>query len=146
MFTRLSTWRHGRGFGVHSPLAYRLIADILRDRPAYYADSRIDAMSANKRARRIARIVVRLAAYFRPASFGGSDADMDIVRLADSRITRAPGVETADFVIERTDSMTHITVGRRGSGTGPLTLTNLRDLTVTIHRAGLSQTTVNTTL
>ena len=33
-------WRHGRGFGVHSPMAYHLIHEVIRDRSAVYYHER----------------------------------------------------------------------------------------------------------
>ena len=30
-------WRHGRGFGIHSPFAFRFITEVLRLRTPYYA-------------------------------------------------------------------------------------------------------------
>lgn len=63
-------WRHTRGFGVHSPFAYRLIRYAVRPRPdyAFYADSDLeeDAVTSGcsghelKRARRLLRLAATL--------------------------------------------------------------------------------------
>ena len=44
-------WRHGHGFGVHSPYAYRLVRDVLRPGRgyAYYAYADIDHMLNSRR-------------------------------------------------------------------------------------------------
>ena len=44
-------WRHGHGFGVHSPYAYRLVRDVLRPGRgyAYYAYADIDRMLNGRR-------------------------------------------------------------------------------------------------
>lgn len=60
-------WRHGRGFGVHSPFAYNFITGTLRERLPYYAYERIEATCSTlsditlsvKRLKLIFRIIVR---------------------------------------------------------------------------------------
>lgn len=44
IFNIINRWRHTLGYGVHSPLAYRIIKECVHpdSRYAYYADSRID--------------------------------------------------------------------------------------------------------
>lgn len=60
-------WRHTRGFGVHSPAAYRLLRYAVRPRPdyAYYADRDIEAeghhSGCSALQRRRARRLMRLA-------------------------------------------------------------------------------------
>ncbi len=41
ILSRLQRWRHSRGFGVHSPFAFRFITGTLRQPYAYYAYSRL---------------------------------------------------------------------------------------------------------
>lgn len=69
-FEWFKTWRHGRGFGVHSPLAFSLLGEVLRtpDGVAYYDEEAISRIFPRGRQRRIARTVYRLAAYVNPAS------------------------------------------------------------------------------
>lgn len=64
-FTR---WRHSRGFGVHSPFAFRVISDVIRLRYSYYGYDLIDTTAHShgataterKEARFLLRIVGRL--------------------------------------------------------------------------------------
>lgn len=56
-------WRHTHGYGVHSPLAFRLIRECVHpdDNYAYYADSRIDWIFADdKHMRFCLRMLIRL--------------------------------------------------------------------------------------
>ena len=32
LLSRLRGWRHGRGFGIHSPFAFRFITEVLRQK------------------------------------------------------------------------------------------------------------------
>lgn len=52
-----SRWRHGRGFGIHSPFAYRFITEVLRQEMGYYAYLRLPG---NERYRTIFRIILAL--------------------------------------------------------------------------------------
>lgn len=68
-------WRHGRGFGVHSPWAFRVIDEVLHEKSAYYNYPRVDALAGAGR-ERAARAVFRLLIHFRPSSvtvFGGDE-------------------------------------------------------------------------
>lgn len=141
----LSRWRHGRGFGVHSPLAYELISTVLPDSPAYYADTAINASARSRRQARIGRIVVRLVARFRPATVCCPPEWRQAVRAADSRIRLVDRHDDADMAIEDCDSAVSIRIGRQDNP-GPLTLTNESDLTINVYRRGLSRQTINTIL
>lgn len=64
-FSIIDRWRHTRGYGVHSPLAYRIVKECIRPDTAYgyYSDDIIDhELHDHPRARRQARLLVRLAA------------------------------------------------------------------------------------
>ena len=64
-FSIIDRWRHTRGYGVHSPLAYRIVKECIRPDAAYgyYSDDIIDhELHDHPRARRQARLLVRLAA------------------------------------------------------------------------------------
>lgn len=57
----IKRWWRSRGYGVHSPLAYRLITRVLCDEGAdYYAFSDIDPLCADAMERRLAHRVYRL--------------------------------------------------------------------------------------
>lgn len=61
--------RHGRGFGVHSPFAYRFIREVLRERCAFYAYEAVDAEAhAWPGGSRGARLLLRVTAWAHPAS------------------------------------------------------------------------------
>ena len=62
-------WRHTRGYGVHSPLAYRIVCDVLQEHDRYYAYPEIDAATRSSergcgRCMRRARMLHRLASRF----------------------------------------------------------------------------------
>jgi hypothetical protein len=52
-------WRHSKGFGIHSPFAYRFITEVLCQPLPYYSYSRIGSDKD-------LRLLVRLLAFFRP--------------------------------------------------------------------------------
>lgn len=62
----LADMRHGRGFGVHSPWAYTMVMDVLRQKAAYYRYGDVDALFARKADRRVARAVFRILVSLRP--------------------------------------------------------------------------------
>lgn len=62
----LSRWRHGHGFGVHSPWAYRVITEVIGEHAKYYAYPEIDALFGRRR--KTARTVFRLLVFLRPAN------------------------------------------------------------------------------
>lgn len=60
--------RHSRGFGVHSPFAYRFIREVLRERCAYYAYADVDTLAAAWPGGRAgARLLLRLCVWRRPS-------------------------------------------------------------------------------
>ena len=42
---RFKRWRHGRGFGIHSPFAYSFVKETLRQKLPYYAYELIDGIA-----------------------------------------------------------------------------------------------------
>ncbi len=88
-------WRRSRGFGIHSPFAYDLIVNTLRERRCrYYLYAGIE--SQYKADSKILKLILRLVSRLRPASVSavGSLADVvtAIARHADSAvITDSPG-------------------------------------------------------
>ncbi|MDE6396886.1 MAG: hypothetical protein K2K84_06420 [Muribaculaceae bacterium] len=105
----LSTWRHGRGFGIHSPLAYDLLTVTLREprRTGYYAYRDLNGLGGDGRKRRLARIVFRLVSRFSPRRVAvcGTPEDLrywkSVVALASRRATvEAWGrIDNPDMVI-----------------------------------------------
>ena len=75
--------RHGRGFGVHSPFAYRFIREVLRERCAYYAYDRVDALAAEwPGGVSGARMLFRVAAFVNPSHAAASGVAAAIVGMA----------------------------------------------------------------
>lgn len=75
LFERYKRWRHGRGFGVHSPLAYSLVCNVVQEHTGYdyYGYTYIHDCLNNssmpmRRQRRRARMLHRLAARFAHSS------------------------------------------------------------------------------
>lgn len=76
-------WRCGKGYGVHSPFAYRMITCVLRGRGEYYASSRLYAMPDGG----LLRLLFRLVCDFEPVRVYGLRSEERVaVSLADSRI------------------------------------------------------------
>lgn len=146
LLRHLSTLRHGRGFGVHSPLAYELISAVLRDRPAYYGDANIKLLYKCRRQRRTARVILRLIARFEPKTVYCHPLYAPVVSLAGSTICLIKDDDKADMTVQIESGHTIITIGQREAGFGPLILDNENDLKIIIYRAGLSPTLINTTL
>lgn len=142
---RLSTIRHGRGFGVHSPIAYRLIREVLPDKPAYYGDKEIDRIFADPRSRRIARILLRLIACFEPESVYIETPYDTVPELCGCNAARLSEPNGAQLAL--TDAVGKITI-RCGTPDldGPVTLDNEKDLRIVVYRKGLSECRINTTL
>lgn len=62
-------WRHNRGYGVHSPLAYRIVKDCIRPdkRYGFYSDAYIDfEYIEDRKALKNARLALRLVNLLRP--------------------------------------------------------------------------------
>lgn len=70
---RFRRWRATRGYGVHSPLAYRLVTDAMRPPRdvAFYGEERLeefaDAKGLPRRELRRARLLLRLTAALQPS-------------------------------------------------------------------------------
>lgn len=146
----LTARRHGRGFGVHSPLAYELITGVLRDRPAYYGDAEIARQGVSRRQQRLARIVLRLTARFCPSTaFADPESTLYLsaAKIARKSLKTTSTASEADIAFTREGRLLKIRVGHPESPTpGPLVLTNRRDIEITIYRRGLSPVTILTHL
>lgn len=110
---RYKRWRHGRGFGIHSPFAYDFITRTLRERLPYYAYDRFEALAASQRLgvlelKRL-RLIFRIAVRFNPASaiiIGDRNASLQKVALKSVRrnVNFAPEPSDADLIIINDDS------------------------------------------
>ncbi len=81
-------WRHARGFGIHSPSAYRLVREVLRPGSAYayyaYEDiGRARRALPNLLSQNELELIFRLLLHFRPASVcipsGPSSATLEFI-------------------------------------------------------------------
>lgn len=63
---RISRMRHGRGFGVHSPWAYRVLTEVLREKAQYYCYPRLDKIFGDEAP--VARALFRLTVFLSPES------------------------------------------------------------------------------
>lgn len=64
LFDYINRWRHTKGYGVHSPLAFRIVRECLMPdgEYGYYGDGTIEqTLPDDRRLRRHARILLRLA-------------------------------------------------------------------------------------
>ncbi len=116
---RYKRWRHGRGFGIHSPFAYDFITRTLRERLPYYAYDSLDAKAAAEsiRLRRL-RLLFRIAVRFNPATVAivgerHADAEVAAVKAARSTVKVTGDPAEADMVIVNDDSQAVGSVGQR---------------------------------
>lgn len=79
-------WRHGRGFGVHSPWAYAVIAEALRNPCTYYNEDAARRLMTRRSDRRAAGAVFRIIAHQKPSSVTvfGTPQWHEVARLAGS--------------------------------------------------------------
>ena len=98
----LRRWRHGRGFGIHSPFAFRFVTETLRQPCAYYAYGSVGAD-------RTLRLIVRLVVALRPAAVAlaapGTARWADAIRLADSRLKLVDDLSAAELIIADCSAM-----------------------------------------
>lgn len=65
----LARFRHRKGYGVHSPFAFRFITDVIYERHPYYAYTELDKalpLSMRLRQRKGLHLLLRLANYLQP--------------------------------------------------------------------------------
>ena len=110
IFDAYIRWRHTRGFGVHSPLAFRLVEDVLTSKYEYYAYPEIEDATdtaaphpglTRRRALMLHRLAGRLP-HCREAYLGDVPEQMRLaVRLAgrsgEGRLTVAVAPSLEDF-------------------------------------------------
>ncbi|MBD5291574.1 MAG: hypothetical protein HDS24_05880 [Bacteroides sp.] len=94
IFRRYLRWRHSRGFGVHSPYAFRIIERVIRPGgAARYGDARIRyaMQGAPRRWGNYARMLLRLVGELRPASvFIPTDVHAVFITALNAASTRTP--------------------------------------------------------
>lgn len=112
-------WRHGRGFGVHSPLAYALVTEVLRKQRCYaYHAEQYPSLGGGVLCRARARMLVRLAAFADARAADVSHIDDPCVRRTVIDVLRAysPDIRFsaggADIVV--TDSASAYDIPRPG--------------------------------
>lgn len=74
-------WRHTRGYGVHSPLAFSIVKECIRPdkRYGFYCDAYLDfEYHEDRSGRRRARMIIRLLHLLRPACVWMPDSDKRI--------------------------------------------------------------------
>lgn len=84
-------WCRSRGFGVHSPFAFRFITVVLRGRDMYYATQRLESMPDPE----WHRLLFRLVCEFSPSRIEAirlTSRERETIALADSRTVVAVGV------------------------------------------------------
>ena len=101
-------WRHTRGYGVHSPLAFRIVKECIHPdrRYGFYCDPYLDfEYHEDRRGLRRARLVIRLLNLLRPTHVWMPDADkrtVEAIRMIMPRMRVATQKEcpkTTDFII-----------------------------------------------
>ena len=91
----LDRLRHGHGFGVHSPFAYRFITGCLRESLPYYAYDTVTSP--------VHRLVFRIAVYFRPDTYHVCGIPPQTVSLACPRASATPP-DAASLLIYAADT------------------------------------------
>lgn len=69
LYDRFKRWKRSKGFGVHSPEAYRMVRRVIRPRKefAFYGEEHLDLSEAPRRLVRQAKLLLRLTAYEQPS-------------------------------------------------------------------------------
>ena len=71
LFHRYIRWRHSKGYGVHSPYAYRFVTEVLKPgNYGYYAYHQLESFNRNLKTRRVsffreAKFLIRLAIFLK---------------------------------------------------------------------------------
>ncbi|MDE5996928.1 MAG: hypothetical protein K2G77_01825 [Muribaculaceae bacterium] len=101
-------WRHTRGYGVHSPLAYRIVKDCIRPdrRYGFYSDAYLDfEYHEDLRGLKNAKITLRLINLLRPKRIwiaGGDKRLYTALKMAFQKIqfsTQKECPKNVDFII-----------------------------------------------
>lgn len=89
LLSRYLRWRHGRGFGIHSPFAFRFITEVLRQRLPYYGYADIPAD------RRL-RLLYRLVVFFRPVRVAVVSSAPEMLERTVRRASASVAISNAD--------------------------------------------------
>lgn len=101
----LRRWRHSRGFGVHSPSAFRLIREVLRPsrRYVFYAYAEIAEMSSDKEEYAELSLIFRLLVDFQPSKVAVKGCSQNVGKVAKLALPSAQinneYTSDSDFVI-----------------------------------------------
>ncbi len=104
----LERWRHTHGYGVHSPLAYRIVKDCLRPdrRYAFYSDAYLDfEYHEDRKGLKNAKMALRLINLLRPKRIwlpGGDKRLCTALKMSFPKIQMATQKEcpkNIDFII-----------------------------------------------
>lgn len=96
--------RHAKGFGIHSPFAYRFITEVLNQRLPYYRYSEIDLMATGRLRPRDLRLVFRLATFFRTSNIRVTGATDDEVRALRAAAAATGAAGDGDILAIHLDS------------------------------------------
>lgn len=100
MFEAYLRWRHTRGFGVHSPFAYRVLTEVITCPHGYYGFHSINRglTPAQRRSRPAvrARMLLRLAVFLRPATVALPASGSALWRVAVKEGYRKARIVTPD--------------------------------------------------
>lgn len=79
----INRWRHTLGYGVHSPLAFRIVKECVHPdtRYAYYADSIIQSYSESAEMHRQLRLIVRLVSTLHLKNVWMPDCSKKILKI-----------------------------------------------------------------
>ena len=118
-FRRLKRAWRSRGFGIHSPFAFRFVTCVLREHGEYYAYTSLRRVAATGRQFRTLSLLFRLVCEFRPqfvvVSGKRDKALAEAVAMADS------GVRIVDRLPEsvaETATVMYVSLAADGSGIG----------------------------
>ncbi len=104
----INRWRHTRGYGVHSPLAYRIVKECIKPDPkyAFYSDAYLDfEYHENRTALKNARMILRLVNLLRPERIWipcGDKGLLTALKMSFPKMTLATQKEcpkNVDFII-----------------------------------------------
>ena len=107
----LSRWRATRGYGVHSPLAFRLIKNVVRPASgvAYYGEAKLSPLASGPKEVKLAKSLLRFTAQMQPAFVWTTpevpDIYIEAIRLAGCVVRIFDGeifpdkINTADMIV-----------------------------------------------
>ena len=117
----LKRFRFRRGYGVHSPFAYRLITDVVYERHPYYAYRELKALRSLSKhsstyAERVDKLLFRLVNRFAPQRVleVGTGSGLSLCYLASARVgtkcVSLPGEDISSVVSEIVDRFQNISI------------------------------------